>query len=442
MKKQVFASMVVLAGMGFATVSQLKAQDNVTIKDPAEYNSYQLASTQADPKAKAAAYESFLQAYPQTIVKKLVLHDLVDSYRKAGDNEHTLSAADRYLQLDPNDFGVIYLAVALKKGQCAKTSDAQVCNDLAVLAQKGLTVAKPADASDDEWKKSIASAYPLFHSSIALNDILGKKDVKAAIEEYRTELALYPEEATKVPGPALADTLQLAEAYAKPDARDMVQAAWFYARTWNFAPDTFKAQIEPKLEYWYKRYHGNIEGLDAFKAAAATSLFKPDSVVVKPAPTPADLAHQALTGGDPTKLNLEDKEFVLANGSKEDAEQLWALMKGKETPVPGVVIEASATVIKVAVTEGAKANKIADFIVNLKKPLEEKEIPAAGVEFKLQPAAQLDAVYDTYEATPAAGGREASAQIVLRDGEIVPEKKAAPAATKKAAPAAAHRKAH
>lgn len=434
MKKQVFASMVLLTGMSLTALTQAMAQDNVTIKDPAEYNSYQLASTQADPKAKAAAFESFLQAYPQTVIKTSVLGQLVMAYQQTGDTDHILSAASRYLEIDPTNFDLINLSAAIKKQQCAKSSadpakvDAQVCDDAAALAQKGLALTKPADANDEDWKAKQAA----FHSVIALDDVLVKKDIKAAIDEYQTELKLYPESKT-TSGPALIDTLQLAEAYAKPDARDMLQAAWFYARTWNFAPPAFKAQIEPKLEYWFKRYHGNLDGLDAFKTAAAASLFKPESVVVKPAPTPADLAHQALTSGDPAKLNLEDKEFILANASKEDADQLWAIMKGKETPVPGVVIEASTTVIKVAVSQDAKDSKTPDFIVNLKKPLDEKEVPAAGTEFKLQPAAQLDATYDTFTTIPAAGAKAASAQIVLSNGEIIPEKKAAAPVAKKPA---------
>src|SRR5208282_2497004 len=111
-------------------------------------------------------------------------------------------------------------------------------------------------------------------------------------------------------------TLQLAEAYAKPgDARDPVQAVWFYARAWNFAPPAYKAQIEPKLEYWYKRFHGGLDGLDAVKTASAQTLFKPDSVVISPAPTPPEIVHNVLANTpDLTKLNLEDKEFILANG--------------------------------------------------------------------------------------------------------------------------------
>ena len=81
------------------------------------------------------------------------------------------------------------------------------------------------------------------------------------------------------------DTLQLAEAYAKPgDSRDPVQAVWFYARAWNFAPPAYKTQIEPKLEYWYKRFHGGLDGLDAVKTASAQTLFKPDSVSSLPRP--------------------------------------------------------------------------------------------------------------------------------------------------------------
>ena len=106
---------------------------------------------------------------------------------------------------------------------------------------------------------------------------------------------------------------------------------------------------------------------------------------------------------DLTKLNLGDKEFILANGTKDDADKLWAVLEGSVTPVPGIVIEATASVIKVAVTQDAKEAKIADFIVNMKKPLAEKEIPAAGFEYKLAPATELDGTYDTLYADSSHG---------------------------------------
>jgi len=441
MKKLVFASVMALASISLVYAPTLRAQDSgtITIKDPAEYNAYQMATTQSDPKAKAAASESFLQTYPQSVVKKAVLDMLVDTYQGLGDGDKALSAASRLLQIDPNNMKAIFLSVAIKKGQCQKTSDAQTCDDAAALAQKGLTVPKPAGVSDDDWKKQTSATYPIYHSAIALDNALSKKDFKAAIAEYRTELMLYSPEQTQS-GPGLVDTLNLAEAYTKPDAKDLVQAVWFYCRAWNFAPAAYKGQIEPKIEYYYKRYHGALDGLDGIKTQAAATVFPPGTFVIPPAATPADMAHKAvMETPDLMTLNLEDKEFILANGSKDDADKLWALLKDKPTPVPGVVIEATASVIKMAVTQDAKDNKIADFIVNLKKPLEDKEIPAAGFEYKIQPAAELDGTYDSYSQVPATATMAQTAQIVLRDGFVQPEKKKTAPVHK---PAAGHKATH
>jgi S1-C subfamily serine protease len=138
-------------------------------------------------------------------------------------------------------------------------------------------------------------------------------------------------------------------------------------------------------------------------------------------------------------LNLSDREYVLANGVKEDADKVWAVMKDKATPVPGIVIEATASVIKVAVSQDAKDAKVADFIVNLKTPLADKDVPVAGVVYGLasKGEAELDGTYDSYSQVPATATTAQTAQIVLREGSIQAKKAAAPAHK----PAAGH-KAH
>ena len=161
--------------------------------------------------------------------------------------------------------------------------------------------------------------------------------------------------------------------------------------------------------------------------------------MITPAKTPAEQIHDLLAStSDLNTLALGDKETVLALGSKEDADRLWVLLKDKATPAPGIVIEATASVIKLAVTKDAKDAKTPDFIVNMKKPLEEKEIPAAGFEFGLgaKGQAELDGIYDAYTQIPATDTVAQSAQIVLRDGVIVLEKKKAAPAHK---PAAGHK---
>jgi hypothetical protein len=235
----------------------------------------------------------------------------------------------------------------------------------------------------------------------------------------------------------LQDTLLLAQAYTQPGAKDLVKAIWFYARGWNFVPASYKPTVEKSLEYYYAKYHGNLKGLDEVKSQAALTTFPPATLAIAPAPTPAEKIHDLLaTTPDLKTLALADKETILAVGSREDANRLWAVLKDKDTQVPGTVIAASASVIKVAVTQDAKASHTPDFIVNLKKPLEEKEIPAVGYGYKNPPMTALVGVYDSFTVVPATDTTDAAAQIVLRDGAIVPaEKKAAPHK-----PAAGHRK--
>jgi hypothetical protein len=430
MKKLVLAFVMAMAITSLVPAPTLRAQD-ISIKDPAEYNAFSTANTQADPKAKASGLEDFLTKYPQSVVKNLVLSTLIDTYQQLGDGDHALSAATRLLQVDPSNFKAIVISVAIKTQQCKKSADPKTgfasdpapCDDAAALAQKGLTAAKPTATSDADWKSQTAVAYPIFHSAIALDNALSKKDFKAAIDEYKAELMLYTADQT-TSGPGLVDTLNLAEAYVKLTPPDMVDAVWFYSRVLNFAPAGFKPQIEKKLNYWYNKYHGGMDGLDAIKTQAAATVF-PSNLVIKPADTPAEKIHKILANTtDLNTLALADKELVLAFGSKDDADKLWALMKDKETPVPGTVIDATASVIKVAVTDDAKQSKVPDFIVNLKTPLPEKEIPAVGSELGLssKKQAELDGTYDTYTQIPGTDTVAQSAQIVLRDGAIVPVK--------------------
>lgn len=463
MKKFVFASVMALASLSLVSAHTLRAQDQssgtIQIKDPAEFNAYQMATSQADPKAKAAAEEDFLTKYPNSVAKKTVLNDLLQAYQQLNDQDGILKTATRILQDDPNNLGAIYFSVAIKKSQCAKTSDQATCDDMAALATKGLQAAKPAAMSDDDWKKQSLLGFTTFHSAIALDDMVSKKDPAAAVEEYKKELMMYePQDTTR--GQGLVDTLQLAQAYTKlqlgdaqaardADAKakaaptdtaaaatakaaqdkanqDYILACWLFARVWGFAPATYKAQIEPQLEYYYKKYHGSLDGLNDVKTQAAATVFPPASFTIAPAPTPQEQIHQLLASTPDLKsLALADKETVLAVGSKEDADKLWALVQGQDTPVPGTVIESNANQVKVAVTQDAKDAKTADFIVNMKEPIPDKDIPAVGSELKLlkDGGPELDGTYDTYSQIPPSATAAASAQIVLKDG-ILQTKKA------------------
>ena len=57
----------------YSPVLGTQQQGSISITDPAESNTYRMAVSQADPKVRAAGLEGFLTAYPQSVVKSVVL---------------------------------------------------------------------------------------------------------------------------------------------------------------------------------------------------------------------------------------------------------------------------------------------------------------------------------------------------------------------------------
>ncbi len=449
MKKVVVAS---LLAVGMACVAgTVVAQTQVNLgsnqqpasggvqMSPAEYNAYNSAITQTDPKAKAAALEAYLTAYAQSSVKAAVLEQLMLAY-SAFDPAKTLDAADRLLQVDPNNLRALTFETYFRlTGADAITDPAakQAALDKAAeYAQKGVAVTKPADTSAADFSALQAQAKPVFYRAIAMA-ALNKKDAATAITNFKQELAGVPVADTSKPGPLLQDTYYLGLAYLQSNPPDLLNCTWYVSRFAAFAPEPYKSQMLPTAKYCYKRYHGSDEGYDAVLAAAQTSLDPPATFSIKPAPKPEDMAHDLVTStpeADLPKLAISDREFVLANGKPEDAEKVW----NKSVTIPdAIVIESSPTVLKVAVSDDAVQSKTADFTFNMKAPEEDKKLtPAAAKKLADEIAAAtavgqkvtLSGTFDSFTPKPI--------MITMSDGAVVLAKKtpAKPTPTHRPAP--------
>jgi hypothetical protein len=421
----------------------------------AEYAVYNNALTQTDPKAQAAALEQYLVQFPQSAVKADTLARIMALYApidaaKAGD------AADRLLQVDPNNITALYLETLIHQGKAGSIKDAtaqQAELDVAAgYAQKGLAATKPPCTSDADFNANKTKFYPNFYSAVGYAAFL-KKDSATAIDAYKKELAFVPPDATKTPGPVLVDTFNLGQTYMQATPPDYLSCTFYASRALAYAPDNFKAPISGIAKYCYHKYHGqNDDGYDAVLATATANLFPPADFAasVKPAPTPADIVNQVFaTTPDLSTLAIGDKEYVLQNGTPEQAGKVWDLLKGKSYQLPDVLVIASTpTQLQVAVTDDAKNSKTADFTVNLtpSDPLPEEPkapaasaTPAAKAAYKTKLAsynkakAQADAVaaatavgatttvagtYDSFTPNPI--------MITLKDGEVILPKAAAP----------------
>jgi hypothetical protein len=415
--------------------SNAQASGGVSMS-PAEYAAYNNAIGQTTPQTKAPALEAYLTAYPQSAVKADTLQQLMLAY-SSFDPAKTLDAADRLLQVDPNNLRALTFEVYFRMSGADQIADAtakQAALDKAAdFAQKGLTATKPKDMTDADFNAVKASATPIFYRAIGTS-ALNKKDAATAITAFKSGLASVPVDQTTKPGPLLQDTYTLGSAYYQATTPDYVNCTWYASRAAAFAPEPYKSQMLPLAKFCYKKYHGGDDGYDAVTAAVQTNLNPPADFVIKPAPKPSDIVAQVIASTpDLATLAISDKEFILQNGKPEDAAKVWDTIKGKSVEIPdATVIEASPTVVKVAISDDAVQSKTADFTFNL-KPAEEptgkmtaakeaaakKNADAIAAALTVGAKVTLTGTYDSFTPSPI--------MITMSDGEVVlPKKEAAP----------------
>ena len=390
-----------------------------------EYNAYNNAITQTTPQTKAPALEAYLTKYPQSAVKADVLQQLMLAY-SSFDPAKTLDTADRVLQVDPGSIRALTFEVYFRKAAADQLTDPtakQAALDKAAeYATQGLAATKPKDLSDADFKKIQDSANPIFYSAIG-TAALNKKDTATAITNFKKELDSVPVAQTQTPGPVLQDTYFLGLAYLQSTPPDYINCTFYVTRFTVYAPEPYKSQMMPTAQYCYKKYHGNADGYDAVTTAATANLNPPADFKITPAPSPADIAAQTIASTpDLATLALSDKEFILQNGKPDDAEKVFATIKGKDVKIPdATVISATDSSLQVAVSDDAVQSKTADFTFAMKEPL--KTVPAVGSKVT------LTGIYDSYTQSPL--------MITMKDGETASAKAATktPARTTHRAPA-------
>jgi hypothetical protein len=416
MKKVVLASLLAVAGAGLSasfTFAQQPAASGVQMSQ-AEYAAYNKANTETTAAGKAAAFEAYLKAYPDSSVKEDVLNQILFADSQIPDQAATLNAADRLLALDPNNVRALVFEIYYRRVDADKLTDPAAkqaaLDKVATYAQQGLNATKPKDMSDDDFAKLKAASAPTFESAIA-DDDLAKKDNAAAITVLKKEIDEDPADTQKA-SPVLQDVYVLAQAYYTATPPDYLNCAWYATRAAAFAPAAYKPTIEPLAAYCYKKYHGSADGYPAMQTAVQTSLDPPAGFTVTPAPKPEDIVTNLLaTVTDLASLAISDKEFVLQYGKPADADKVFDTVKGKSVELPNVtVIAATPDSLQVAVSDDAVTAKTADFTFNMKEPLQ--TLPNVGDKVT------LDGTYDSYTQKPL--------MITMSAGSIVLPKAAAP----------------
>jgi tetratricopeptide (TPR) repeat protein len=378
------------------------------IKDPAEYNAYVGAIQQSNPQAKASALESFLQQYPNSVMKKDALELLMAAYEQTGNTAKMQETADRLLQADPNNLRALALQAYSHRRQAeANQNPQQNLTAAAQYGEKGLqalsTATKPEGMSDADWTKLKQQVGGIFNGAVGLA-ALQNKDYKSAEEHLRAAvnqnpnnltdvyplaLAYYsagnpPKPSTPPPPPADANNPPPPDP-AVVDAN--VQGLFFIARAANLASGQGKASINDFGQKWYAKFHGSPQGWDQLVATTATETLPPAGFTIAaapPPPTPAQQAAQLVTSKPIKDMSFAEWQLVLTSGNQDAADKVWSTIKGVPLQIEGTVISATARQLQIAATVDDIDAKKPDITLNMTAPIPLRLIPKAGASIPFE----------------------------------------------------------
>jgi tetratricopeptide (TPR) repeat protein len=358
------------------------------IKDPAEYNAYITALNTTDPAAKGAAMEAFVAQYPQSIVKIDALEQAMGAYQQANNQQKVEQIARQILTIEPNNVRALAIVVFLERGQI---KDAATGAKARADAERGLQELpnwkSPEGVTPADYEKMKNQMANIFAGTAAFG-ALQQKDYANAAKYY--------EEALKIDPNDLGNNYQMAIALLESNPSNPL-GFWYGAKALSIAqsqnPQAFQAW-SPYFLSRYKKYHGNTDDWNQRMAAAAQQTAPPPNFVasIPLAPTPCDLAAQAVQQNDPSALSFSDYELVLScrdktPANKDAAEKVWAFIQSKEKngeaklKIPVKVVAAPDTsTLDVAISDDNQAANKADMRVTMDKPLTKPPAVGANVD--------------------------------------------------------------
>jgi hypothetical protein len=350
-------------------------QQRKTIQDPNEYNAYVAAVNATDATQKAQMMESYLQTYPNSVMKEDGLELLLKTYQQLNNAAQIKAVAGRLLQVNPNNLTALALLSYLDRAQAqAGGPDAATSlQEAGQLGTRGLqamqTATKPEGYTDEQWNSMKGSFRVIYLGSVG-HAALQAKDYPTAQQNLKEVVALQPTDVNSI--------YLLALSYLSPKPI-VVDGLFWIAKAADAAP-----QLIPYAKNQYIRYHGSDAGFDDLLASAKSAATIPAGFTIAPAPSAADQANDMLKKGPPEKLSFAEWQFILTNGTKDASSQVWTAIKGKPVQLVAVVIDAARDSLKLAGSVDDIDAKKSDITLTLKEPLTAARVPKAGAQLTIQ----------------------------------------------------------
>jgi len=401
MKKNFLAMLLVAAVTAVAQTAPAPAQpapqqnpsptpapQKKEIKDPAEYNAYVGAVQQSDAAAKVSGLEAFLTQYPNSVMKEDALELLMGAYQATGNQAKTLDTAQKVLQANPCNLRALALLAFTKQAMAVAGQNSQQNFAQAGQAgEKGLqclqTAAKPDGTSDADFQKLKSQTTAIFNAAAGLAGFQAKDYAKA--EQYLRA-------AVEADPTNLLNVYDLALAYLAPGpAEKDLDGLFFIARAVNLAQGTGKDQIAKFGKSKYNKYHGSEEGWSQLLAQTATTTLPPANFTIKQyvPPTPAEQAAALVKSKKVEEMSFAEWQLVLSEGTPEDAEKVWSVLKGKPLQMVAHIISIdssskTATKLQLAGSQDDIDAKRADIDLTMGAAIPAKQMPKEDTDFQFE----------------------------------------------------------
>jgi tetratricopeptide (TPR) repeat protein len=397
MKKSLVVLLLLVAAVAFAQQPAPPAQPGAapavkqkTITDPAEYSAYIAAIQATPPELKVTLLESFLQTYPNSVMKEDATELLLKTYDQLLSTDpqkytqKVMETGQRLLQINPNNLTALallsYLDRALAQG--GGPNSGQMLQQGREYAERGLqqlaVQAKPEGYTDEQWAQLKENFRLIFLGTIG-HAAWQNKDYPTAQKDLQEVVAADPNNFTNV--------YLLALSYLEPNP-PLPQGLFWIARAVALAPPQMPpAQLETIRRYGrnkYLRFHGSDQGWDQLLAEARTSPVLPANFNITPAPSPAEQASLMLQKTKPEDMEFADWQFILSSGNQQAADQVWDAIKGKPIRMVAQVISLSGNSVQLAASADDIQQNKADVELLLTSPPAPGRTPKPGTQITVQ----------------------------------------------------------
>jgi tetratricopeptide (TPR) repeat protein len=144
-----------------------------------QYTMVQAASKTSDPAARAALFERYVAAFPDSAYTSSAREQTAFSYQQARDNTKMISSARAGLAVDPNDASMLLLLADY-------WSDSnQHVDEAAANAKKALDALqqpkKPDNVTDDQWQQQAALEKGIAYSCLGEVDVIKGRNPTAIV---------------------------------------------------------------------------------------------------------------------------------------------------------------------------------------------------------------------------------------------------------------------